>query len=397
MPKFHYQAVDAEGRAVSGEIEAAGPEEALGQLEARGLRLEQAGLEQISEPASEPTGGRLSEEEAVEISREVAELAKAGLPLAPGLRALADEMPRRRLTRALRRLARRLDQGSSLEAALEAEGRRFPSHVRGLMLAGVRSGHLVEALEELVNLEVARAELRRQVWHRVAYPCLLLAMLVPLFGCLCAFIVPQFALIYKEFDAALPQLTRAVLWFGGPGGAVFFGGLVCLVAAFLAVVSLRGVAWSRRLLYAVPFIGPVWRWAGLMNLSRLMAVLLGQQVPLPEAFRLTAAGLREGDLALACRGAARQVEAGYSLTESVSQFWQFPPSFRPLVKWAERTSDPAEAFRAGAEMFEGRVRVSLALLEPAFLPLVFLFIIASVAFLVAGLMLPLISLIQNLS
>ena len=87
----------------------------------------------------------------------------------------------------------------------------------------------------------------------------------------------------------------------------------------------------RRVFYAVPLVGPVWRWAGLFNFSRLMALLLGQQVPLPSALRLTAAGLRESDLAAACREAAEEVEAGRSLSECLAEFWQFPPSLRPLV------------------------------------------------------------------
>jgi type IV pilus assembly protein PilC len=178
---------------------------------------------------------------------------------------------------------------------------------------------------------------------------------------------------------------------------VIVGLLAGLAGAFVVAVLARGTVWSRKVLYTVPLVGPVARWTGLLNFSRLMALLLGQRIPLPKALRMAGAGLREADLSAACRGAARQVEGGHPLTESLSQFWQFPPSLRPLVSWAEGASDPAAAFRAGAEVFEGRVQMSIALLETILPPVAFVFILAAVGFLISGLMLPLISLIQSLS
>jgi type II secretory pathway component PulF len=91
------------------------------------------------------------------------------------------------------------------------------------------------------------------------------------------------------------------------------------------------------------------------------------------------------------------VEGGRPLSDCMADFWEFPPSLRPLVRWGEQTSNPAAAFRAGAEMFESRVHVRVSVLQTVLPPFVFLMIIAAVFFLVSGLFLPLISLIQNLT
>ncbi len=395
MPRFRYQGVDAEGKPVSGELEAAGTDEALEELAARGLKVERAGLEQSPEPALER--GRLSDEEAAALGSQLAQMAKAGLPLAPGLRALAGEMAGRRVADAVRRLAGRLESGMSLEAALESEGRRFPAHVRGLIVAGVQGGRLPEAMEEFIGLEGARIELRRQVWHSMAYPCLLTGAVLALFVLVCMLLVPQFERIFGELKVTVPLATKLLMWVAGPGLALVIGLPVFVIAAFMFLVWARGAAWARRVLYAVPFLGPVWRWSGLLSFSRMMALLLGQQIPLPRALRLTAAGLREGDLSAACRGAAQEVEAGRSLSACLPEFWQFPPTLRPLVAWAERSSDLAAAFRSGAEMFKDRLQVSITLLETILPPIVFLLIVAAVGFLVMGLMLPTISLIYRLS
>ena len=104
----------------------------------------------------------------------VAELTKAGLPLGPGLRALAGELPGRRLPHVLRAMADRLDAGVDLAATIEAEGRRLPTCLRGLVLAGIHSGRLAEVLEEYVDLQRSQLELRRRVWLSLAYPLVLL-------------------------------------------------------------------------------------------------------------------------------------------------------------------------------------------------------------------------------
>jgi len=430
MSKYRYQATDAQGKPVSGEVEATGADDARRKLADQGLDAEHAQLTEISERVS--GAGRLSADEAVEVGSQLAELAKAGLPLAPGLRAMAEEIRllmrgetrrlvwlglltiglgaavllpfylastsrRRRVARALERLADQLDAGTSLSAALESQGRRFPRHVRGLILAGIETGRLPEALEEFVAVEGARIELRRQVWLALAYPCVLLLALAALFILAFTFLVPQFGKVFMEFGAELPFATKVLLWQAGPGFWVVIGVPVLAAAALVCLALSRGAVWLRRMFYAVPLVGPVWRWAGLFNLSRLMALLLGQQVPLPSALRLTATGLREADLAAACREAAEEVEAGRSLSECLAEFWQFPPSLRPLVAWGEQASDPAAAFRAAAEMFDGRVRVGVTMLHAVLPPIVFVLIIAGVFSLIGGLFMPLISLIQNLT
>ena len=430
MPKYRYQATDAQGNLVSGEVEAMGPDDARGKLAAQGLDAERAKLEEIREQRFGT--GRLSRDEAVELGSQLAELAKAGLPLAPGLRAMAEEIHlllrgealrflwqglltaglaplvmlpfylaslsrQRRVALALNGLADQLDTGMSLQDALESQGRWFPIHVRALILAGMATGRLPEAMEEFVAVEHARMELRRQTKLALLYPCVLMVAVFLLFLALYLFVVPQFRTIFEEFQAELPVITEVLFWTAGPGLVVVFGLPLLTMAVLVWLTLSRGPVWARRALYAVPLVGPMWRWAGLFNFSRLMAMLLGQQVPLPNALRLAAAGLRERDLSAACREAAEELEAGRLLSECLGEFWQFPPSLRPLVAWGEQTSNVAAAFRAGAEMFDSRVRIGVAMLHAVLPPVVFVFIIGAVSFLIIGLFMPLISLIQCLT
>ena len=350
-----------------------------------------------SQPTPHDSSGKLSTEESVELAAQVAELARAGLPLAGGLRALADELPAGRLPGLLRRMSRRLESGATLEEAICAEGSALPAHVRGLVVAAVRSGRLAETLEEFVDLERTRLELRRRVWSILAYPLVLLAILSGLSLLLQGYIAPQFAEIFEDFGLELPVLTRLFLHSAGLGTWLVEVAVSMAIAVLLLSWAMPRIPWAPRVFYWVPLIGPLWRWSRLARFSRLTALLLDQQIPLPEALRLAAGGLREADLAAGCRRVAEQVEQGRPLAEALASRRQFPPSMIPLVEWGQRSSAPADAFRAAAEMFEGRVRTQGRFLEVVTAPLTFLLILTFIMAFLLAMFMPLIALIQKLT
>ncbi len=425
MPRYRYNAVDSEGKPVSGELEAAGAEAAREELAAAGLDPQSISLSEIRRPARR--GGWLSTEEAVELARGLAELTKAGLPLPGGLRALAGELPggRRpyvlwyvmrlvglwglvhlldprtrqeaRLPRVLRKMADQLEAGTPLDAVIEAQGRRFPAHLCGLVLAGLRSGRLAEVMEEFVDLQRAQIELRQRVWLSLAYPVVLASLLLAMVVSLRLFVTPGCVRVLEDFGVQVPLMTQVFLHTMGSGTGSLAGAALLLIAAVVLLAAMSGVSWTGPLPYVVPLTGPLWRFGRLAEFSRLMGVLLEQEVPLPEALRLSAAGLRNPYLAEACRQVARGVESGRPLAECLASNRQFPSGMIPLIDWGQRAPAMADAFRASAEMFEGRVQTQGILLETILLPIAFLMIALFIGFVLLAMFVPMISLIQQLT
>jgi len=395
MPRYCYNAVDSQGKPVSGELEAAGVEAAREELAAAGLDPQSISLSEVSPPS--PRGGWLSTEDAVELARGLAQLTKAGLPLAGGLRALARELPGGRLPDVLRAMSSQLEAGATLDSVIKAQGPRFPAHLRGLVLAGLRSGRLADVLEEFVDLQRAQIELRWRLWLSLAYPIVLLSILTLLLAFLQFVLTPAFVRIFNDFQTQLPLMTQFFLRTAGPATWFLAGGLLLLATVVLLLAAMPKAAWVPPLLYGVPLIGPLWRFGRLVQFSRLMAVLLEQEVPLPEALRLSAAGVRDAYLAEGCRWVADGVEAGRPLAECLTSQRRFPPSMIPLVDWGQRASAMADAFRASAEMFEGRVQTQGIFLETVLLPLTFLVIVLFIGFFIVAMFLPLISLFQALT
>jgi general secretion pathway protein F len=151
------------------------------------------------------------------------------------------------------------------------------------------------------------------------------------------------------------------------------------------------------LIYRLPFVGPLVRWSHLAQFARLLGLMLEQEVALPDALRVAAAGLRNARLGRVCRHVADEVETGRPLDECLAKRRQFPASLIPIIQWGQRAPALPDAFRAAGEMFEGRVRSQGTLLEAMLLPIVFLAIVIFVGLFVIALFMPLMSLITKLS
>ena len=258
-------------------------------------------------------GGRLSGGETAELSRQIAGLAQAGLPLAHGLVALGEELPPGRLRRSMNHLAEALESGVTLDEALEGQRDRIPPHLRGLVIAGLRTGRLGDVLSRFSQYVAIGTELKRRLWLSLAYPILTVCMAAALFFFVCVVMVGQFDDIYRGFGVPLPRLTIALVvaarivnraWVP----TVIVAGTVA--ACWLAALIFFPQPLRRSLAARMPLVGTVWRATSLAEFCHLLALLLESRLPLPEALRLTGEGVQDAGVDAACEQMARQVESG---------------------------------------------------------------------------------------
>ncbi len=313
--------------------------------------------------------GRLTAGDAAALSDQIASLTRAGLPLASGLVALGEELPRGRLRRSVYELARTLESGVPLEKAISHQQNRIPPHLRGLVIAGVRSGRLGDVLNRFTRYASIGIGLKRELWLSLAYPLVTSAAAVALFVFVCTFLVRQFERIYRDFNIPLPRLTIALVNVAGgvyklaPPALVVAGvALGCWLAAQLWLSA----ATRRSLAARLPLFGTIWRTTSLAEFCHLLALLLESQLPLPEALRLAGAGVQDADIDSACQLMARDVEAGGSLAKAISNRRPFPLGLAQLLRWAERYKSLPEVLHVAGAMFEARARSHTALRRRSF-------------------------------
>jgi type II secretory pathway component PulF len=347
--------------------------------------------------SNSPLHSKLGAADSTALGVAVAELTKAGLPLPAGLRAMAQELPSWHLRAALNEMAFHLERGESIETVMALASQSLPPHLYGLLLAGMRSGRLPEVMEEYIQTADSQRKLRQRLRLSLAYPiCLAIIMTLMVFA-FDRYLLGGFERLFKDFGTALPPVTVAFF-----AASKYFQWVMVGLVAILFLIPLLasdapGLGWLTPVAYRMPLLGTLLKYTRWAMFSKLAAMLLEQRTPLPEAFRLIAAGLYDPYLRRACRNTAAEVETGCRLSESMLHQRRFPPSLIPFVQWGEKEAAVPEAFSCANELYEGRAKGQTTSFMAIVLPIMFLLIFVFAALAIIALFMPLISLITSLT
>ncbi|MEM8783540.1 MAG: type II secretion system F family protein [Planctomycetota bacterium] len=268
-----------DGVKLEGTLTATGADAARAALESAGLAvlaLDQGG-DAASDTAARVRGRRLGALDFAAFNRQLAQLTEAGMPVASGLRLIAADVRRGRLSRSIEAVADELEGGADLSEAFERHRGAFPPLYAQLVEVGVKTGRLPGVLLNLGRHLSRVSRLRIALWRALAYPLVVLVMLVGVMVIWAGWVAPQFGEIFEDFGTQMPALTLWVLTASGwmlPMACVILGLLVAvpvlwkLMDRFWVAVGER-----ERLLMRLPLLGPalkrgaVARWCGLLRLG----------------------------------------------------------------------------------------------------------------------------------
>jgi general secretion pathway protein F len=377
VPAFDYTVLSADGRTMTGRIEAADRADAARRLQAIGhmpVEVAPAGTG-LAAPAAERArhgGGSMPPRELARLTRGLALLLGAGLPLDAALEAMADVEARpapRRLLQALRDGVRR---GTGFGAAVATRSAEFPGWYAAAVGAAEGTGRLPEVLDRLSAELLRAARTAERLRAGLTYPAVVLALAVVAVGVLVAVVLPALEPLFAASAGQLPASTRAVL----AGGAVLrdWGapGLALLLASGLLVArtgaSVAVRRWRDARVLHLPLLGPIARSAAAARVARVLATLLGAGVPLTEALGQAAASAGNAAVAAALERGVARVAAGQRLAAALADEGALPKLAITLVGVGEEGGRLREMLREVAviheEEMDRAVERLLALLVP---------------------------------
>ena len=336
---------------------------------------------------------RHSEEILVKLSESVT----SGAPLAVGLRAAASEEPGTALSRSLRTIARKLEQGDSLDMALASQlGNDNRGHVPAAIRAGVRSGRLAQVLTELLRHQRFQRRLRNSFWVSMLYPIVLLVLLALVLVFVFTTVIPMFRSIFLDFGIPLPMATEILFSFHEIELKKTLAGLWTIPMGAVLLRLLLGKANWRLFLSKMPFLGQLMHWNGVTQLARLLPIFLRQEIPLAEALEFTATGIRDANISFAARRLAEKVQAGGRFGALVANNHRIPQTAAVLIGWGEERDQLPETLELLAEFGETRVERRTKWLATVVPPLVFILIAMTISGVAFAVCLPLLTLISAL-
>ncbi len=338
----------------------------------------------------------LAVRQAEAVTAALADATGTGLPLADALRAAADEAADGRVADELRWLGSQIEAGLPLDEVLSSRQAGYPGYVGALVQAALRTGRVGESLVELIDCQRTRREMWWSIKASLAYPLLLLAVATVIGAAISVGLMRSFVDVFTDLESALPAFTQFFIWFQKTGIIWAVGLIGLVVVAAILLRMLGGAARWCRVVSTLPLVGVLWHWSGVAEFARLLAVLAEQDVPLPDCLRLSAAATWDASMRELAGSLAAGVEQGSRLSDLMAGTRRVPTSLVPVVRWGERAGRLPEAFRVAADMFEGRLQMRAELVRSILPPLVFVAVAGGVLMLLAGLFLPMISMIQSL-
>lgn len=395
MPRFRYEAIDPDGVLRRGTMDAADEAALIERLRQAGKRPMRAEQSSGAVASTASRGGRLSRQEVAETVRELAVMLAAGQDLDAALRFL-EEGAGRRARPVLRDVRAAVRDGSSLADALARHPRSFARGDLGIVRAGEASGRLAEALERLAELLERQLRLAATVQSALIYPALLMVAAVVSVALILGGVLPQFAELFAQSGAQLPDSTRLLIAAGDIVAAWWMPALLVLLLGFLlARTALRWPPLRRRadlLLLRLPAIGVLARELLAARVTRTLGTLLANGVPLVAALAI----LRDGTANLAARDAIERAGAiareGGGLAAALGAEGILPARSIHLLSLGEEHGQLGAMALSAAAMHEERSQRAVQRLVSLLVPAITVVMGLLVALIVASLLQAMLSL-----
>ena len=326
-------------------------------------------------------------------------LVRAGLPILKSLDLLAERLTDPKLTPYINAVREDVRKGVLLSEAFRAQA-IFPKIYVTSIMAGEKSGSLVEVLERYITYQKLALAVRKKVLVSLMYPSVLIILVVLLMVFLVTYVVPSFATLYNSMNAKLPSITVYLIAIGTTARSYVVAGAVALVSlVFLFRWWSRGEAAQERIdrvKVRVPLFGDIWIKYQVAQFSRVLGTLLTGGIPLVQGLETAADSLGTPLLRKTLDKAGKSVREGQSLSSSLAATGIFPELSVDMIEVGESTGALPAMLTSVAEFYEEDVNTkmtaALSLIEPA----IMIFMGMFVAFVLIALYLPIFSLADTI-
>ena len=379
MAFFQYKAVTPAGEVQEGVLEATSPRAAVARLQEMGfipIRAEEAGTAKV---ATTQSPGRslfrrdtINQQDIGVVTRELATLLRAGLPLDRAFEILINLAESPKIAELLTKIRNEVRGGASLSKALDAQRGTFTRFYVNMIRAGEAGGSLPTVLVRLAEYMERAKALRDNITASLTYPAFLAVVSLLAVVVLLGVVVPRFEPIFAGTGKAIPWLTQAVLFAGKVmrdyGWAILVG---LALVAFLMQRRLRDPEVRYRLdrwLVTGPIVGSMFSRIEMARFSRTLGTLLSNGVTLVAALNIVRETMGNLWLAEAVANVARELKEGRGLGRPMMETGRFPMLAVHMIMVGEETGRLDEMLMQVAETYDHEVEVAirkaLALLQP---------------------------------
>ena len=286
---FHYNAIDHRGAKSKGKLRAANRHEAYRQISAAGLKPLRITARRSREHGLQ--SARVSVRDLSDLTYQFAVLTEARIPIADGLRSIADQEHNRRLQWVLEDIARRIEAGESVTDSLGQHRELFGDVYVETIRAAEASSNMVKVLEMLAEMLEKQYETTKNVKGALMYPICVVVALGLAITCLMIFVIPKFAALYATRGIDLPLPTQLLMGLSGYLRTYWYLFLAGMVGGGWAVRrAWRRPASRQRIdiwLHKVPFLRDVLKGLAVNRFAQVLGICLQSGLGLLDALEMS--------------------------------------------------------------------------------------------------------------
>ncbi|MCB0317176.1 MAG: type II secretion system inner membrane protein GspF [Bdellovibrionales bacterium] len=404
MPSYEYTAISKNGKSLKGTIDADNVRTARQKLRSQNIfptnvkesnSINQFNSRDITKYFS---ADKIASKDLSVMTRQLATLLGAGLPLVSALQALSEQTDSLVLKRIIIEVRENVEEGSDLASALSEHPKSFPRLYINMVKAGEASGTLDTVMNNLADYLEAQLELKRKIRSALTYPILMLCFSGLVTMVLFIFVVPKVVEIFEKQGATLPLPTRIMLAISYFLRDYWY---LVLILIFGSIFLFRwyykqehGKAKIDAIVLKLPILGPLYTKIATSRVSRTLATLLSSGVGLLAGLDISKNIVGNVHVTNAIESAKEGVREGKSLAREFSQSGIFPNMLSHMIAVGEKSGELENMLQKASSAYEADVNATLSGLTSLLEPLMMFVVGGVVLCIVIAVLLPMADLIN---
>lgn len=401
MAAFEYVALTAAGKKKKGALEADNERHARQKL--RDLQLVTLELRQSREAGDKHSwfAPSVSIKERALVTRQLATLIDAGLPIEESLSGVANQASKQKIRSMLLVIRSKVLEGLPLASAISQYPKAFPILYRASIKAGEESGHLASVLVALADFSERMRANAQKVQMALLYPAILTLVAISIVVFLLGSVMPDIVSVFDKQGAQLPTITEVMLgvsdWIGQYGQMTLFvfAGALLLYAWLVRKPAFKAA--QDALLLRAPFIGRFVKTIQVTRYIGTLAMLSTSGVSLVDAMEIASQVVENTRMQALLSEARKRVREGVSLGTALDESKLLPPMMLQLIISGERSGELDKMLNKAAYQQEQDSNNWISAMVALFEPIMLLVMGGVVMMIVMAILLPIMNMNQLLN
>jgi type IV pilus assembly protein PilC len=400
MPIYAYTAREtASGREIRNTVEAATEQAAIAALLNRNMLVVE--IKEKMSKRGQAKGGKVTLNDLVVFTRQLATMIDAGIAIVQALQALAEQTPNKVMRDTIRDVCTRVESGESFSEALTRHPKAFNRLYVSMVSAGEKGGLLAEIMSRLATYTENTERLRKKVKTALMYPTVVTVVAIVITTFLLVRVIPTFAEIYSGFGAKLP------------GPTLFLMGISDIVTHYLILLILlaggaiwgwlayiktkRGREFWDKQRIKLPVFGAIAHKICLARFTRTLASLVRSGVPILEVLQIVSQTVGNTVMEKAIKAAAQDIERGEGISQALGKHPVFPSMIIRMLSAGEQTGNIDNMLERVANFLDEEIDTTLSGLMSLIEPLLIVFLGVVIGGMVICMFLPIFNLANIVS